>query len=443
MIDDMALLKQAMEQMDAEDPAVAQTAKDRAAQILSDAKQNFSKMAELIEQRRLLLRPRIVAGIKRMDQPGMLGDAAFRDTGSALRKEGQSFGQIAEAIERTGRPSLQYEDLAQKSEPLHQMASEPLYEMASEPGTPAWLRALAFVVSIVFFPLLHPIRFLAIALLAILLFYAVNGFVSPGQQVLKYFDGIAAVRHSVDKAMSSVSSFVNEHILRQSKEATAPPTPSTTPSGDPATASAPPATAPAPSANAPAPPAPPSAAPAPPPAAPTGPRVSTPSRDARGKPPFKVGSEVWGGARGSLSLVSLLRTIRRRSPARFRGHYTRRDQPPFPHGGAVYRWRRRLLLGRWSILTFCRVNCRFWPATAGTNPGRGWLLLRRPRCPIASARFTIARTVTDGCSVAARMDVFSSYTKPTCLPAERRPKSRLETFSEGAKRAPSIKRLRA
>src|SRR5712691_5911211 len=82
-------------------------------------------------------------------------------------------------------------------------------------------------------------------------------------------------------------------------------------------------------------------------------------------------------------------------------------------------------------------------ATAGTNPGRGWLLLRRPRCPIASARFTIARTVTDGCSVAARMDVFSSYTKPTCLPAERRPKSRLETFSEGAKRAPSIKRLRA
>ena len=253
MIDDMALLKQAMEQMDAEDPAVAQTAKDRAAQILSDAKQNFSKMAELIEQRRLLLRPRIVAGVKRMDQPGMLGDAAFRDTGSALRKEGQSFGQIAEAIERTGRPSLQYEDLAQKSEPLHQMASEPLYEMASEPGTPAWLRALAFVVSIVFFPLLHPIRFLAIALLAILLFYAVNGFVSPGQQVLKYFDGIAAVRHSVDKAMSSVSSFVNEHILRQSKEATAPPTPSTTPSGAPATASAPPATAPAPSANAPAP----------------------------------------------------------------------------------------------------------------------------------------------------------------------------------------------
>jgi hypothetical protein len=57
MIDDMALLKQAMEQMDAEDPTAAQAAKDRAAQILSDAKLNFSKMAELIEQRQLLLRP--------------------------------------------------------------------------------------------------------------------------------------------------------------------------------------------------------------------------------------------------------------------------------------------------------------------------------------------------------------------------------------------------
>ncbi len=87
MIDDMALLKQAMEQMDAEDPVVAQAAKDRAAQTLSDARLNFSKMAELIEQRRLLLRPRIVASIKRMDQPGMLGDSAFRDAGSALRKK--------------------------------------------------------------------------------------------------------------------------------------------------------------------------------------------------------------------------------------------------------------------------------------------------------------------------------------------------------------------
>ena len=104
MIDDMALLKQAMEQMDADDVAVAEAAKDRAAKVLSDAKLSFSKMAELIEQRQLLLRPRIVAGIKRMDQPGMLGDAAFRDTGSALRREGQSFRQIAEAIELAARP---------------------------------------------------------------------------------------------------------------------------------------------------------------------------------------------------------------------------------------------------------------------------------------------------------------------------------------------------
>ena len=66
MIDDMASLKQAMEQMDADDIAVAEAAKDRAAQILSDAKLSFSKMAELIEQRRLLLRPKIVTSIKRM-----------------------------------------------------------------------------------------------------------------------------------------------------------------------------------------------------------------------------------------------------------------------------------------------------------------------------------------------------------------------------------------
>src|SRR6266851_4994881 len=308
MIDDMPRLKQAMEQMDAEDPTVAQAAKDRAAQTLSDAKLNFSKMAELIEQRRLLLRPRIVAGIKRMDQPGMLGDAAFRDTGSALRREGQSFRQIAEAIELAARPSLRYEDPVQMSEPLHQMASEP--------GTPAWLRALVFVASIVFFPLRHPIRFLAIALLATLLFYALRGFVPSGQQALGYFDGVAAVRHSVDKAMSSVSSFVNEHILRQSKEATATPPapipsppaaapspPSATPSAAPATAPAPPATTPAPSAavpapsaNTPAPPAPPSAAPALPSAAPAGPPVSTPRRDARSKPPSKSAADC-GAAR--------------------------------------------------------------------------------------------------------------------------------------------------
>ncbi len=291
MIDDMPRLKQAMEQMDAEDPVVAQAAKDRAAQTLSNAKLSFSKMAELIEQRRLLLRPRIVANIKRMDQPGMLGDTAFRDAGSALRKEGQSFRQIAEAIERTGRSTPGYEDPVRKSEPLQQMASGP--------GAPAWRRALGFFTRIVFFFLRRRILSLAIALLAILLSYALQGFVGLGQQVSGHFDGVAAVRHSVDKAMSSVSSFVNEQILRRSKEATAPPTapapipsppaasplPSATPSAAPTTTSAPPATALAPSANAPAPPAPPSAAPAS--AAPAGQPVSTPRRDAKGDPPSK------------------------------------------------------------------------------------------------------------------------------------------------------------
>src|SRR5712692_1603015 len=339
MIDDMPRLKQAMEQMDAEDPAVAEAAKARAAQILGDAKLSFSKMAELIEQRRLLLRPRIVAGIKRMDQPGMLGDAAFRDTGSALRREGQSCRQIAEAIELTGRPAPRYEDPVQTSEPLHQMASEP--------GRPAWLRALAFVASIVFFPLRHPIRFLAIALLAMLLFYTLRGFVPSGQQALGYFDGVAAVRHSMDKAMSSVSSFVNEHILRQSKEATATPTPavptpspsaaapsapSPTPSAAPATASAPPATAPAPSSNAPAAPAPPSAAPAAPSAAPAGPPVSTPRRDARGKPPSKSAADCCAAREDRYPWSRCCAPFEDDRP-HFRGHYTRRDPPPFPHAG--------------------------------------------------------------------------------------------------------------
>ena len=39
MIDDMTSLKQAMIQMDAEDPVAAEAAKARAAQILSNAKQ--------------------------------------------------------------------------------------------------------------------------------------------------------------------------------------------------------------------------------------------------------------------------------------------------------------------------------------------------------------------------------------------------------------------
>ena len=286
MIDDMALLKQAMEQMDAEDPVVAQAAEERAAQILGDAKLSFSKMAELIEQRRLLLRPTIVANIKRMDQPGVLGDAAFRDTGNALRKEGQSFRQIAEAIEYTDRLAPRYVDLVQNSEPLRQAASEP--------DAPVWRRALAVVANILLYPLRHRIRSLVIALIVILPFYALRGFFALGQQVSGYFDDITAVRQGADKAVSSVSTFIHEQIFRQSKEAAAPPRPpapipspsAVAPSPPPsATPAAPPATVPAPSANESAPPAPSSAAPAPPSAAPAGPPVSTPRR--KGAPPSK------------------------------------------------------------------------------------------------------------------------------------------------------------
>jgi hypothetical protein len=280
MIDDMASLKQAMAQMDAPDPAVAEAAKDRAAQILGDAKLSFSKMAELIEQRRLLLRPKIVASLKRMDQPDALGDAAFRDTGSSLRREGQSFGQIAEAIELHGEPAPRYEDPVRTSEPLHQM------EMASEPGVPAWLRALAFVARLVFYPVRHPLRFLAIALPAIWLLNAF-GFVGVGRQVSGLVDGVAGTRQRVDKAISSVSSFVDKRTSRQPQEAAAPPSPVAIPSAPaaapsspdptasavPTAPSAPPATAPAPSASEAAPAAPSSTVPAAPPA-------STPRLDA-------------------------------------------------------------------------------------------------------------------------------------------------------------------
>jgi hypothetical protein len=293
MIDDMASLKQAMGQMDAQDPAVAEAAKDRAAQILSEAKLSFSKMAELIEQRRLLLRPKIVASIKRMDQPDTLGDAAFRDAGAALRREGQSFRQIAEAIELSGGSAPRYENPVQTSEPLHQM------EMESEPGAPAWLRALNFVMHIVFYPLRHPIRFLVIALLAFMLFNTFRGFVGGGRQISGYVADVSAARQRADAAMSSVSSFVEKRIMRPSQEAAAPPTPpapipssspaasppSATPSACPTTASVPPGAAPAPSATALS--ANESAAPAPPAAATAGPPASTPNVDARDIPPSK------------------------------------------------------------------------------------------------------------------------------------------------------------
>ena len=159
MINDMASFKQAMGQMDADDATISQAAKDRAAQILSDSKLSFSKMAELIEQRRLLLRPKIVASIRRMDQPELLGDAAFRDAGTSLRREGQSFRQIAEALELNGGMSAPSENAAPNGEILHP------FEMEDRPRAPAWLRALTFGARIFFFPIRHPIRSFVIALI--------------------------------------------------------------------------------------------------------------------------------------------------------------------------------------------------------------------------------------------------------------------------------------
>jgi hypothetical protein len=270
MIEDMTSLKHAMTQMDAEDPAVAEAAKASAAQILSDAKLSFAKMAELIEQRRLLLRPRIVANIKRMDLPDMLGDAAFRDAGTALRREGQSFGQIAEAIELNGGPAAQHAEPVQTTEALHQL------EVENEPAEPMWLHALAFAVRIIFFPVRHPLRFFTVALLVFVLFNAVRGFVNFSQQASGFVNLIAGARQLADR-MTGVA--VNKRSSQQPQEAAASPTPSSpipapaaaapspTPSPVPTAAlarpdamSAPPATALAPSANEAAPPSPPSAA---------------------------------------------------------------------------------------------------------------------------------------------------------------------------------------
>ena len=318
MIDDMAALKQAMEQMDAEDPDEAQAAKERAAQTLSDAKLSFSKIAELIEQHRLLLRPRIVSGIKRMDQPGMLGDAAFRDASSALRREGQSFRQIAEAIEFSTGAAPRYADPAPAIDPPHEMPSEPLHEMTNAAeyqmmGPPVhdmpeerrrvslWMRALLRIGAFFLFPVRHPVRVLVIAFIAYLLSYVV-GVVSP--------QGAAAMRQAADRAMSSVSSLVNEQILgRPSDTAAVPaaprPTPSpatspsssltsVTPSATPAPSAAPPLAPPvinpAPSANPSAPPSSPRAASppaAPQPTAPASPPASPPRREARGAPPSR------------------------------------------------------------------------------------------------------------------------------------------------------------
>jgi hypothetical protein len=302
MIDEMALLKRAMEQMDAEDPVVADAAKDRAAQALSDARLSFSKMAELIEQRGLLLQPRIVANIKRMDQPGMLGDIAFRNTGNALRKEGQSFRQIAEAIERTGGPAPGYEDPAVPSEPMYQMMTAPA-------GPSAGRSALGFFASIVLLPLRRPISFLAVALFAILLLYVSHGLVSLSRQVSGYFESVAAVANSVTKSVASTIGY--KLALRQSSETPPPPAPpapipppaaatpsppSATPSA-PVAASTPPATAPAPPAISPATPGRPSVAAAGPPVSASSRKGITRNSRLAGPCLGGVGGCYWGGGR--------------------------------------------------------------------------------------------------------------------------------------------------
>jgi hypothetical protein len=316
MIDDIVALKRAMQEMDAEDPEVAQAAKERAAQTLSDARMNFSKLAELIEQRRLLLRPRIVTGLKRMDQPGMLGEAAFRDAGSALRREGQSFGQIAEALELSGSPAEvigspapRYETLTQMREPLRRVAGEPLVmgseplEMASDPpvvervdpGVPGWrLRAFFFVARVLLFPLRHPILFLAMVLLAWLLYHTFPSAAPVGRLASGYYNVVSTIRSGVDNVTSSLSSLFDQ--LFRSKEPTTPPTPplpipspstaapspSPVPPAAPSTKSASPAASPTPSPSASPSPAPSKAVPPPSSAAPAAPPVSTPHRQAKG-----------------------------------------------------------------------------------------------------------------------------------------------------------------
>lgn len=229
MINDMAALKQAMEQMDADDAAVAEAAKERAGQILSDARLSFSKMAELIEQRRLLLRPKILSSIKRMDQPHGLGDAAFRDAGASLRREGQGFRQIAEALELNGRDVPRYEDTLQQRDVPYRM------EMESEPYGLAWPGAPTLVMYFVGYPFRHPIRFLTIALLVVLLFNGLRDLTGFGRRIAGYLGDVSAVRESADAATSPAS-----------------PSPPTAPSTGPAVTAAPPATAPGYSTKAPA-----------------------------------------------------------------------------------------------------------------------------------------------------------------------------------------------
>jgi hypothetical protein len=226
-----------------------------------------------------------------MDQPDTLGDAAFRDTGASLRREGQSFRQIAEALELSRATATRYEDTVQKGVALHQM------EMESEPDGPDWPRAPALAMRIVGYPFRHPIRFLTIALLAVMLFNGLRDFAGVGRRISGYVGDVSAARERADAAMTSVSSFVEKQIMRPSQEAAAPPAstaptppssanspPPATPSTGPAVPSAPLATPAESSASE-------SAPPAPPPTAPAGPTAQTPRLDARGAPPSNAAAK--------------------------------------------------------------------------------------------------------------------------------------------------------
>jgi hypothetical protein len=88
---------------------------------------------------------------------------------------------------------------------------------------------------VISYPLRHPIRFLTIALLSVLLFNGLRDLTGLGRRVSEYAGGVSAARERWDAVTSSVSSFFAKRLTPTSKEAAAPPTPATsTPSPSPA-----------------------------------------------------------------------------------------------------------------------------------------------------------------------------------------------------------------
>jgi len=291
MIDDMAPLKKAMEQMDAEDPDVAQAAKEQAAQTLSDAKLSFSKLAELIEQRRLLL------AAQDRDRPQTHGSARHAWRRGLPRRRQRAPERRSELSAKLPKPSNLTADPRPNTRiwhrgasPLRQAANEMPYGMPkratvmgcrtnhrtgcrTSPCTgcrATCVCRMAEWCSVFVAALFLPVptshkRFLMLALVAFLLFYALRGIVGLGQPVTGHPESVATARRGADSVMSSVSSFINEQILRRTKEPAATPTPQapipspsvavpSLPSANqpaaPPTASGPPATVATPSANA-------------------------------------------------------------------------------------------------------------------------------------------------------------------------------------------------